>query len=151
MKRVISILTVVLLTITLVGCSNEVSRPKYKYTKNYTMTYFYLNDCSNCKHFKKDVLPVIKKEFKSHMTYKGYDMDDDSNNNEVKTVYDEIIAKIDNFDNDDYGYGPFVVVDNYVAILGVGDKDDYVDNLSKILRGKKVKKMADDETVYYFK
>ena len=88
----------------------------------YHLTYFYLKDCSNCQHFKKNVLPVIKKEFSKHMKIKSYDMDDEQTFDEMKASYQEHIDQIIDFNEDDYGYGPMVFLEGYLAILGAGTK-----------------------------
>ena len=59
MKKLKKILFIILLLVPLVGCQNQ----KNEWKETYQLTYFYLKDCSNCQHFKKNVLPAIKKEF----------------------------------------------------------------------------------------
>ena len=59
MKKLKKILLIILLLVPLVGCQNQ----KNEWKETYQLTYFYLKDCSNCQHFKKNVLPAIKKEF----------------------------------------------------------------------------------------
>ena len=61
MKKLKKILLIILLLVPLVGCQNQ----KNEWKETYQLTYFYLKDCSNCQHFKKNVLPAIKKEFPS--------------------------------------------------------------------------------------
>ena len=73
MKKLKKILLIILLLVPLVGCQNQ----KNEWKETYQLTYFYLKDCSNCQHFKKNVLPAIKKEFGKHMKIKAYDMDDE--------------------------------------------------------------------------
>lgn len=57
MKKLKKILLIILLLVPLVGCQNQ----KNEWKETYQLTYFYLKDCSNCQHFKKNVLPAIKK------------------------------------------------------------------------------------------
>ena len=57
MKKLKKILLIILLLVPLVGCQNQ----KNEWKETYHLTYFYLKDCSNCQHFKKNVLPAIKK------------------------------------------------------------------------------------------
>ena len=73
MKKLKKILLIILLLVPLVGCQNQ----KNEWKEIYHLTYFYLKDCSNCQHFKKNVLPAIKKEFGKHMKIKTYYMDDE--------------------------------------------------------------------------
>ena len=56
MKKLKKILLIILLLVPLVGCQNQ----KNEWKETYQLTYFYLKDCSNCQHFKKNVLPAIK-------------------------------------------------------------------------------------------
>ena len=63
MNRIKKLLLIVILLIPLVGCQSQ----KNEWKGTYYLTYFYLKDCSNCQHFKKNVLPAIKKEFGKHM------------------------------------------------------------------------------------
>ena len=51
MKKLKKILLIILLLVPLVGCQNQ----KNEWKETYQLTYFYLKDCSNCQHFKKNV------------------------------------------------------------------------------------------------
>ena len=70
---------------------------------------------------------------------------------EVKTAYDEIVDKIIDFDQDDYGFGPFLVLDGYYAQLGADDAEKFLDNLILAVNGKKLNEPEGSETYYYFK
>lgn len=149
MKKIITL--VLLLTIVLTGCTST-KHPKYEYSGNYQLTYFYIQDCVNCTHFREEVLPVIEEEFGNHLNVRSYDMDDDKNNNEVKTVYDGYINNMINFDQETYGFGPLIILDGYIAILGAGNSEDFVENLSTIIRENKLGSYdKENETIYYFK
>ena len=80
---------------------------KNVYTETYTLQYFYLEGCPNCENFTKNGLPLIKEEFGDHMKIIEYDMDDTETLTEVKAAYDEVINSIIDFNQDDYGFGPF--------------------------------------------
>lgn len=150
MKKIIPL--VLLISLILAGCTSSTKRPKYEYSGNYQLTYFYIQDCVNCTHFREDVLPIIEEEFGSHLTIRAYDMDDDKNDNEVKTVYDSYINNMINFDQETYGFGPLIILDDYVAILGAGNSDEFVENLSTIIRKNKIGSYdKENETIYYFK
>ena len=65
MKKIL----ILFLLLLVVGCQSNT------YEDTYYLTYFYVEDCLNCQYFKKNVLPVIKKEFGKHIKIKAYDMD----------------------------------------------------------------------------
>lgn len=147
MKKLKKILLIILLLVPLVGCQNQ----KNEWKETYQLTYFYLKDCSNCQHFKKNVLPAIKKEFGKHMKIKAYDMDDEQTLDEMKESYQNHIDQIIDFDEDDYGYGPMVFLEGYMAILGAGNEDDYVEHLVRAIQGKELNEASEIETYYYLK
>ena len=130
-----------------VGCQSQ----KNEWKGTYHLTYFYLKDCSNCQHFKKNVLPAIKKEFGKHMKIKAYDMDDEQTFDEMKASYQEHIDQIIDFNEDDYGYGPMVFLEGYFAILGAGNEDDYVEHLVRAIQGKELNKASKNEIYYYLR
>lgn len=147
MKRLVKLYIVMFLSIGLLGCQQK---EKNVYTETYTLKYFYVEGCSNCEYFTKNGLPLIKEEFGDHMKIIEYDMDDRENIDEVKVAYDEAVNNIIDFDQDDYGFGPFVILEGYYAQLGVDDVDKFVDNLIAAINGKKLKKPTGSETYYYF-
>ena len=105
----------------------------------------------NCQYFKKNVIPAIKKEFGTHMKIKAYDMDDEKTFDEMKASYQSHIDQIIDFNEDDYGYGPMVFLEGYMAILGAGNADDYVKHLVNAIKGEKLNEAAEIETYYYLK
>lgn len=141
MKKIL-ILFLLLLS---VGCHGN------KYEDTYYLTYFYVEDCLNWQHFKKNVLPAIKKEFGKHMKINAYDMDDEKTFDEMKASYQEHIDQIIDFNEDDYGYGPMVFLEGYFAILGAGNEDDYVEHLVRAIQGKELNEASEIETYYYLK
>ena len=147
MRKLKKILLIILLLVPLVGCQNQ----KNEWKGTYHLTYFYLKDCSNCQHFKKNVLPAIKKEFGKHMKIKAYDMDDEQTLDEMKESYQNHIDQIIDFDEDDYGYGPMVFLEGYIGILGAGNADEYVEHLVNAIKGEKLNEAAEIETYYYLK
>ena len=147
MNRIKKLLLIVILLIPLVGCQSQ----KNEWKGTYHLTYFYLKDCSNCQHFKKNVLPAIKKEFGKHMKIKAYDMDDEKTFDEMKVSYQEHIDQIIDFNEDDYGYGPMVFLEGYFAILGAGNEDDYVEHLVRAIQGKELNKASKNEIYYYLR
>ena len=147
MNRIKKLLLIVILLIPLVGCKSQ----KNEWKGTYHLTYFYLKDCSNCQHFKKNVLPAIKKEFGKHMKIKAYDMDDEKTFDEMKASYQEHIDQIIDFNEDDYGYGPMVFLEGYFAILGAGNEDDYVEHLVRAIQGKELNKASKNEIYSYLR
>ena len=95
MKKIKKLFLIIVLLIPLVGCQSQ----KNEWKGTYHLTYFYLKDCSNCQHFKKNVLPAIKKEFGKHMKIKAYDMDDEQTFDEMKESYQNHIDQIIDFKN----------------------------------------------------
>ena len=147
MKKIKKLFLIIALLIPLVGCQSQ----KNEWKGTYHLTYFYLKDCSNCQHFKKNVLPAIKKEFGKHMKIKAYDMDDEKTFDEMKASYQEHINQIIDFNEDDYGYGPMVFLEGYLAILGAGNEEDYVEHLVNAIQGKELNKASKNETYYYLR
>ena len=80
------------------------------------------------------------------MKIKVYDMDD-----EMKASYQEHIDQIIDFNEDDYSYGPMVFLEGYFAILGAGNKDDYVEHLVRAIQGKELNKASKNEIYYYLR
>ena len=94
---------------------------------------------------------AIQEEFGDHMTIVCYDMDTTDNFEDMKRVYDEHVEQIIDFDQDDYGYGPLVFLEGYIAILGAANEDNYVDHLINAIEKKKMDQPGENETYYYLK
>lgn len=148
MKRWIKFLMVLILLFGTVGCQKK---EKNVYTQTYTLEYYYLEGCSNCENFTKNGLPLIKEEFGEHMQIIEYDMDDEETLIQVKAAYDRQVNNIIDFNQDDYGFGPFLVLEGYYAQLGVEDVDRYLENLIAAIKGEPLNKPQGIETYYYFK
>ena len=56
MKKILKILVIVIFVTSLLGC-------KDKYHETYTLQYYYIEGCANCKKKKKKGIPLIEKEF----------------------------------------------------------------------------------------
>lgn len=78
-------------------------------------------------------------------------MDDQETVEDVKRAYNEIVDNIIDFNQDDYGFGPFLVLEDYFAQLGVDNVDDFLENLIKAINDKKLGKPKGSDTYYYFK
>ena len=117
MKKLKKILLIILLLVPLVGCQNQ----KNEWKETYQLTYFYLKDCSNCQHFKKNVLPAIKKEFGKHMKIKAYDMDDEQTFDEMKDEGESFVEG---------GLKNFVLQSDF-GIIEVEDGDIIYSNITK--------------------
>lgn len=70
---------------------------------------------------------------------------------EVKAAYDEVINSIIDFNQDDYGFGPFLVLEGYYAQLGVSDVDDYLENLIAAIKGEELNEPGEIDTYYYLR
>lgn len=148
MKKIWKLMMVLGLSISLFGCQKK---EKNVYEKTYTLEYYYLEGCPNCEHFTEKGIPLIKEEFGDHMQIIKYNMDDTKTLDTVKAAYDQVIGQVIDFDQEDYGFGPFLVLDGYYAQLGVGDVDKYVENLIAAIKGEKLTEPAEIETYYYLK
>lgn len=123
-----------LLCIVLVGCAQKESRNN-EYTDTYRLLYFYIDTCPRCKDFQEQILPMIEDEFGEHLEVIAYDLDDLS----TKEPYDAIVNQLIDFDfEEDYGYAPFIVLDEYFAKLGIfsNDGEAFVDDLIRAVHGK---------------
>lgn len=147
MKKYVKVLMVIILLFGVIGCQKK---EKNVYTDTYTLEYYYLQGCPNCENFTKNGLPLIKEEFGDHMKIIEYDMDDQDTLEQVKSAYDKQVNKIIDFNQEDYGYGPFLVLEGYYAQLGVSDVDKYLDNLIAAINGGKLSGPDKIETYYYF-
>ena len=147
MKRWIKLIIVMILCFGFVGCQKK---EKNVYTETYTLKYFYVEGCSNCEYITKNVLPLIEEEFGNHMKIVKYDMDDRETVEEVKEAYNDVVDNIIDFNQDDYGFGPFLVLDGYFAQLGVDDADQFLDNLITAVKDEKLGEPKGSDTYYYF-
>ena len=94
---------------------------------------------------------LIEEEFGDHMEIIKYNMDDRESVYEVRNAYDEVVNNIIDFNQDDYGFGPFLVLDGYFAQLGVEDVDYFLENLISAINDGKLGEPMDNDTYYYFK
>ncbi|MFV0392937.1 MAG: hypothetical protein ACK5LC_00855 [Coprobacillaceae bacterium] len=134
MKKIKLIVVALLLSFSLVGCKQSEERNN-AYDETYQLLYFYVETCAKCKEFEEEVLPLIEKEFGDNMEITMYNLD----KVETKEPYDAVIDQLVDFNKEeDYGYGPFVVLDGYFAKLGLssGDGEEFVDDLIRAVKGK---------------
>ena len=148
MKRLVKLVVVMTLCIVMIGCQKK---EKNVYTETYTLKYFYVEGCSNCEYFTKNGLPLIEEEFGDHMKIVKYNMDDQETVEDVKTAYNEVVDNIIDFNQDDYGFGPFLVLEGYFAQRGVDNVDDFLENLINAVKDKKIGEPKGSDTYYYFK
>ena len=135
LRKIILCIVSFFILISFNGCTKK---EKNNWQDDYQITYFYVEDCANCQYFKDNVLPAIEEEFGKHMKIVSYDMDTQDNFEEMKKVYDEHIAQIIDFDQNDYGYGPMVFLEGYIAILGAANEDNYVNHLIQAIKNQKM-------------
>lgn len=112
MKKILKILVIVIFVTSLLGCQD-------KYHETYTLRYYYIEGCANCEFFTKKGIPLIEKEFGKHMKIVKYNMDDATSFDKVKKAYDHDLEQLQDFDYDQYGVGPFLVLENHYVQLGV--------------------------------
>ena len=126
-------LIIFLLAFMLVGCKPV---EKIEVDKDFTLTFFYIETCADCKIFKKKVIPLLEDTFGDRITIQQYDMDSDG----IETIYDPIIDSLEDFDEEMYGLGPFIVVDGYFAKLGYieGDEPYLIEDIVSALKGEEL-------------
>ena len=100
------------------------------------LMFFYVETCSQCQAFKKHALPLLEDTFNDSIQIELYDLDEES----TRDVYDCVIDRLDSFDYEYYGNGPFIVVDGYFALLGYnrGDEEFLVQDIQKVTSGKEL-------------
>lgn len=110
---------IILVLFLLLGCTPKVETVELE--KKVEIDFYYLTTCSECKAFKETAIPYLEDKFQDSIVIHQYDLDDKA----TEKPYDQVIDSIQNFDEDLYGYGPFIVVKDYFAVLGytVGDEE----------------------------
>ena len=103
-------LLILLLTLVLLGCTPV---EKIEVDKDFTLSFFYIETCADCKLFKKKVIPLLEDTYGDRITINLYDMDSEG----IEDIYDPIIDSLEEFDEEMYGLGPFIVFDLYFAKL----------------------------------
>lgn len=94
-----------------------------------TLSFFYIETCPQCQAFKKEAIPLLETTFQDQIIINQYDLDDLKNTEK----YDHIIDSLEDFDEEFYGKGPFIVVEDYFALLGYdNDTAQYlIDDIQK--------------------
>lgn len=147
MKKIILCMLSFFIVFSMSGCQKK---KRHEWKDNYQITYFYVEDCSNCQHFKEKIIPAIEDEFGEHMEIIYYDMDTDENFEEMKEAYDQHVNQIIDFDQNKYGLGPMVFLEGYIAILGAGNEDNYVDHLVNAILNEKMDEADEENETYYY-
>lgn len=121
-KKILLLLSLFLLW----GCQ---STPTKTLKEHVTLSFFYVETCPNCKAFKKEAIPYLEKTFGDSLTIQTYDLDDEA----TQPIYDTVIDSLVDFDESEYGNGPFYAVEGYFAKLGytLGDEEYLVDDIEK--------------------
>lgn len=147
MKKLILILFLLVAT---VGCSSSKDQTPSAddLVGNYTLSYFYVPGCNSCEDFIAYGIPAIEEVFQDHITINQYDLDASG----TKAIYDDIINRLDGFDEANYGFGPFISFGDYFAKLGYsyGDESELINDMLKAVNGMEL----GDELIagrYYFK
>ncbi len=112
-------LMMILLCICIIGCQKS-NKPIRNLNEQVSLSFFYIDTCSECKEFKKKAIPYLQKQFGDQLSIELYNLDDEG----IEDIYDPIIDQLEYFDEEYYGMGPFIVVDGYFALLGytLGDE-----------------------------
>lgn len=109
----------------LVGCSGQ--KEPIELNQTVEIKYFYINGCRDCQDFKRKGIPYLKEIFQDQIVIHEYDLDDQQS----IEPYDQVIDSLAYFDEEFYGTGPFLVVDDYFALLGytLGDEEYIVKDI----------------------
>lgn len=131
MKKILFLIVSILI---LSGCHS--STKQIKLNQSITVSFFYVNDCSQCKAFKQEAIPLLENTFGDQITIQQYDLDEES----TEKVYDQVIDSLVDFDEEFYGNGPFIVVDGYFALLGyeVGDEEYLIKDIESATLNKEL-------------
>lgn len=126
-------LLILLLTLVLLGCTPV---EKIEVDKDFTLSFFYIETCADCKLFKKKVIPLLEDTYGDRITINMYDMDSEG----IEDIYDPIIDSLEEFDEEMYGLGPFIVVEGYFAKLGYveGDEPYLIEDINFALKGEEL-------------
>jgi len=130
MKKILFLLSLFLLC----GCQGSVSHKKL--SENVTLSFFYIEGCSECQAFKETAIPYLEDTFGEQLKIVQYDLDDEA----TEPIYDAIIDSLENFDESLYGNGPFYAVEGYFVNLGytVGDEEYLADDIKRAVEGKEL-------------
>lgn len=131
MKKIL----LVLLCLCISGCHNEII-PERQLNQQVSLLFFYIDSCSECQLFKKKAIPYLEDQFGDQITIELYNLDDIG----VEDVYDPIIDSLEYFDEEYYGMGPFIVVEDYFALLGYtqGDEIYLADDIECAVSGQEL-------------
>ena len=118
-----------MLSLCLWGCQTTPQTPTIQLKEHVTLLFFYTQTCPVCKSFKKNAIPYLEETFGDAMTIEKYDLDEDA----TAPIYDQVIDSLVDFDESQYGYGPFYAVKGYFAKLGYteGDEEELAKDISK--------------------
>ena len=133
MKKILLLLVSIFL---LWGCTTTKENAT-KLNKNVTISFFYIQTCSDCKAFKKEAIPYFEKVFGDQIAINQYDFDDSKN---TQAIYDKIVDSLVDFDQELYGNGPFISVDGYFAKLGYtsGDEIEFAKDIEKAVNNQEL-------------
>lgn len=124
MKKILKILLSFLLVFSLCACQSKKEYPSF------TLKLFYYDTCSRCKAFKESAIPALREEFNNQFEIEYYNLDND----DAKSVYDDIINQLDDFEKEYYGETPLVVLNQDWAILGYNGSEENEELIKEIKR-----------------
>ena len=116
-KKILLLLSVLLLW----GCQSTPIPTKTLKQKT-TLSFFYVETCSQCKAFKKEAIPYLEKMYGDSLVIQLYDLDDEK----TEPIYDKVIDSLQDFDQEFYKKGPFYAVEGYFATVGYTSGDQRV-------------------------
>lgn len=123
-KKILLLLSVLLLW----GCQSTPIPTKTLKQKT-TLSFFYVETCSQCKAFKKEAIPYLEKMYGDSLVIQLYSTD----SKESIDVYNGIIDSLQDFDQQFYDRFPFYAVEGYFATVGYtsGDEEELAKDIEK--------------------
>lgn len=123
-KKILLLLSVLLLW----GCQSTPIPTKTLKQKT-TLSFFYVETCSQCKAFKKEAIPYLEKMYGDSLVIQLYSTD----SKESIDVYNGIIDSLQDFDQQFYDQFPFYAVEGYFATVGYtsGDEEELAKDIEK--------------------
>ena len=116
MKRLFYLLITSILILT--GCQSQT--PKHPLSQEMTLSFFYIETCSQCQIFKDEAIPYLEDYFGETLVIHQYNLDDEKSH----PLYQEVIDSLQDFDEEFYGQGPFYALDGYFAKVGYIEGDE---------------------------
>lgn len=123
-KKIVCLIMIMVL----VGCQSTA-----KSDNLINIDVFVLDTCSNCQAFKEYGIPALEKEFADKVKITLYNLDEIEHEN----YYNEVIKKLDGFNEAYSKRVPFIVVQDYFAVLAYnrGEEVYLINDIKSAING----------------